>query len=112
MTTSEPGADTDADAVADPPVRRGARAGALLAVRITEADVGRRVSVRHRYDASTLTDVVGLLLSWEASGSDADPGAAAVLRIERRDGSVAEVPVADVVAAKVVPPAPARRTTA
>jgi hypothetical protein len=68
-------------------------------VRITPDDVGRRVSVRHRYDPSTLTDVVGRLLRWDDE----------VLRIERRDGSVAEVAEADLVAARVVPDPPARR---
>jgi hypothetical protein len=70
-----------------------------LVVRITPADVGRRVSVRHRYDATTLTDVVGQLLAW----SDG------VLRVERRDGEVVDIAVGDVVAAKVVPPPPAPR---
>lgn len=84
---------------AEPGAPRGARPAALLVVRITPVDVGRRVSVRHRYDASTLTDVVGRLLTWDDD----------VLRIERRDGSVAEVAEADLVAAKVVPDPPARR---
>lgn len=78
--------------------RGPARPAALLVVRITPDDVGRRVSVRHRYDASTLTDVVGRLLAWDTDG----------LRIERRDGSVVVVPEAGVVAAKVVPEAPPR----
>jgi hypothetical protein len=77
----------------------GARPAALLVVRITPDDVGRRVSVRRRLDATMLSDVVGHLLSW----SDG------VLRIERRDGTVTEVAAVDLVAAKVVPPAPARR---
>ena len=80
---------------------RGARPAALLAVRISPADVGRRVTVRHRYDATTLTDVVGRLLAWEE-------GPEAALRIERRDGTVAVVPLGRVVAAKVVPEAPTR----
>ena len=42
----------------------GGRPAALLAVRITPADVGRRVTVRHRTDDGRLTDVVGLLRSW------------------------------------------------
>lgn len=72
------------------------RPAALLAVRISPADVGRRVTVRHRYDVATLTDVVGRLLTWDTRSG--------LLRVERRDGSVSEVPYADVVAAKVVPP--------
>ena len=74
-----------------PPVGRPA---ALLAVRVSPADVGRRVTVRHRYEEATLTDVVGRLLAWEAG----------LLRVERRDGRIVEVPAADVVAAKVVAP--------
>jgi hypothetical protein len=92
----------------------GARPAALLAVRITPADVGRRVTVRHRHDDTTLTDVVGRLLSWTPTGDEtgAEPGdgGAAVLRVQRRDGSVAEIAVADVAAAKVVPEAPPRTT--
>jgi len=80
----------------------GARPAALLAVRISPSDVGSRVTVRHRYDATTLTDVVGRLLAW-------DEGAEPALSIERRDGSVVVVPLALVVAAKVVPEAPRRR---
>jgi len=92
-----PDASTPASAA-----RPGARPAALLAVRISPADVGRRVTVRHRYDATTLTDVVGRLLAW-------DEGAEPALRVERRDGSVVAVPLALVVAAKVVPEAPPRR---
>ena len=69
-------------------------AAALLAVRVSPADAGRRVTVRHRYEGSTLTDVVGRLLSW-VDGA---------LTVERRDGSRVEVPAADVVAAKVIAP--------
>jgi len=92
---------SDAPGAAAPP-GVGARPAALLAVRISPADVGRRVTVRHRYDASTLTDVVGRLLAW-------DEGPEPALTLERRDGSVVVVPVALVVAAKVVPEAPPRR---
>jgi GNAT superfamily N-acetyltransferase len=74
-----------------------ARPGALLAVRMSPADVGRRVSVRHRYDATTLTDVVGTLVGWTG-------GADGSLVVERRDGARVTVHATDVVAAKVVPP--------
>jgi hypothetical protein len=88
--------------------RPSARPAALLAVRISPADVGRRVSVRHRYDATTLTDVVGRLVAWD---DVADPaGSSPVLLVERRDGAVVPVPLAEVVAAKVVPDAPTPRT--
>jgi hypothetical protein len=60
------------------------------------------VTVRHLYDASTLTDVVGRLLAW-------DEGPEPALTVERRDGSVVVVPVALVVAAKVVPEVAPRR---
>lgn len=70
------------------------RPAALLAVRITPADAGRRVTVRHRIDDGRLTDVVGVLRSW-ADGA---------LRVERRTGEVVEVHADDVVAAKVVAP--------
>ncbi|MFC6237427.1 GNAT family N-acetyltransferase [Longivirga aurantiaca] len=72
----------------------GGRPAALLAVRISPSDVGRRVTVRHRIDGSQLTDVVGVLRSW-ADG---------VLRVERRTGEVVAVAARDVVAAKVVTP--------
>ena len=70
---------------------------ALLAVRISPADVGRRVTVRRRLDASTATDVVGHLRSWDGGWDGA-------LLVERRDGSVVEVAAADLLAARVVPP--------
>lgn len=78
------------------------RPAALLAVRISPADVGRRVTVRHRVDhpGASLTDVVGRLVTWTGG----------TLRVERRDGSQVEVPERDVVAAKVVAPEVAAET--
>ncbi len=70
------------------------RPAALLTVRIAPADVGRRVTIRHRTTDSLLTDVVGVLLSWTDG----------VLRVQRRTGEVREVAEATVVAAKVVAP--------
>src|SRR5262245_36291097 len=61
-------------------------------VSITPADAGRRVSVRSRTDDSMLTDVVGDLLEWTDG----------VLRIRRRDGSIAEVVEDRLVAGKTV----------
>jgi GNAT superfamily N-acetyltransferase len=52
------------------------------------------VTVRHRLDASTLTDVVGRLVGWGSDG----------LQVERRDGTVVRIGEADVVAGKVVAP--------
>jgi ribosomal protein S18 acetylase RimI-like enzyme len=64
--------------------------------------VGKRVSVRTTAglkDApARFTDTVGVLSAW----------AGGVLSVTRRDGRVARLAEADVVAAKVVPPAPAR----
>jgi hypothetical protein len=69
-------------------------------VAVTPADVGARVSVRRvlRDGREGLGDVVGDLVGWDAAG----------LTVRRRDGSVETVAEADVVAAKVVPPAPER----
>jgi N-acetylglutamate synthase len=70
-----------------------------LVVRIGPADVGRRVTVRHRVSPGegTLTDVVGVLDAW-TGGSDG------VLSVRRRDGRVERVPAADMVAARVIAP--------
>ena len=76
-----------------------------LEVRITAADVGKRVSVRRLNeeapDREKFTDTVGVLTSW-----DEDAG---VLLITRRDGQRVRVAAASLVAGKVVPAAPARR---
>ncbi|MEU6255448.1 GNAT family N-acetyltransferase [Streptomyces sp. NPDC047043] len=78
-------------------------AGGRLEVRITAADVGKRVSVR-RLTASGVpeekfTDTVGVLTSW-------DDG---VLLITRKGGESVRIPESSLVAGKVVPSAPARR---
>ena len=73
-----------------------------LRILITPADVGRRVSVRSRtHDAQgpPMTDAVGALVEW-ADGR---------LRIQRRDGSVATLAEADLLAGKVLPDAPPAR---
>lgn len=73
-------------------------------VRITAADVGKRVSVRrltgHGDTAEKFTDTVGVLTSWDDDG---------VLTITRRAGEVVRIPESALVAGKVVPAAPARR---
>ncbi|GHD39908.1 GNAT family N-acetyltransferase [Streptomyces galbus] len=78
-------------------------AAGRLEVRITAADVGKRVSVRRLNDGGAddakFTDTVGVLTSW-------DDG---VLVITRRDGEGVRVPERSLVAGKVVPAAPARR---
>ncbi|MEU1408410.1 GNAT family N-acetyltransferase [Streptomyces sp. NPDC005728] len=74
-----------------------------LEVRITAADVGKRVSVRRLSEPGAteekFTDTVGVLTSW-------DDG---VLMITRRDGRSVRIPESALVAGKVVPAAPARR---
>lgn len=72
-------------------------------IRITPEDVGQRVSVRARIPAEagepSSTDTLGHLRSW----SDG------VLRIKRRDGVVVAIREADLLAGRVIPPAPPRR---
>ncbi|MCX4691199.1 GNAT family N-acetyltransferase [Streptomyces sp. NBC_01408] len=78
-------------------------AGGLLEVRITPADVGKRVSVR-RVEAGLrgspeFTDTVGVLTSWDAG----------VLLITKKNGQSVRIAESALVAGKVVPAAPARR---
>jgi ribosomal protein S18 acetylase RimI-like enzyme len=68
---------------------------------LTPADVGRRVVVRHRLSEGGLTDILGELMAWTNG----------ILTIRRKDGSVVDVRWDDLVAAKVVPPAPHRATS-
>ncbi|MFJ4919645.1 GNAT family N-acetyltransferase [Streptomyces sp. NPDC088725] len=78
-------------------------AGGRLEVRVTAADVGKRVSVRKMTrpggGGEKFSDTIGVLTSW-------DDG---VLHITCRDGRSVRIPAADLVAGKVVPAAPARR---
>ncbi|MET9994670.1 GNAT family N-acetyltransferase [Streptomyces mutabilis] len=78
-------------------------AAGRLEVRITAADVGKRVSVRRVNDAGgaaeKFTDTVGVLTSW-------DDG---VLVITRKSGESVRIPESSLVAGKIVPSAPARR---
>lgn len=62
-------------------------------------DVGVRVSLRRVLPEGGYGDVLGVVVRWDDT----------VVRVEKRDGTVVEVPVASVVAAKRVPPPPARR---
>lgn len=77
--------------------------GGRLELRITPADVGKRVSVRRLLESSggrpTFTDTVGVLVSWDDM----------VVCVTRRDGETVRIPESLVVAGKVVPEAPARR---
>jgi hypothetical protein len=67
-------------------------------VDVGPGDSGVRISLRRRLPEGGYGDVLGQLLSWDT-----------VVRVQRRDGSVVEIDPATVVAAKRVPPPPARR---
>ncbi|MEE1817085.1 MULTISPECIES: GNAT family N-acetyltransferase [unclassified Streptomyces] len=77
--------------------------GGRLEVRITSADVGKRVSVRYVTDSAEVggrfTDAVGVLTSWDAG----------VLLITRKSGEGVRIAESSLAAGKVVPAAPARR---
>ncbi|MFD3797115.1 GNAT family N-acetyltransferase [Streptomyces californicus] len=77
--------------------------GGRLDVRITPADVGKRVSVRCRTESggagAEFTDTVGVLTSWDRD----------VLSITRKSGESVHIVESSLVAGKTVPPAPARR---
>nr|WP_106399410.1 hypothetical protein [Actinocorallia populi] len=75
------------------------RFAARLAVTVSPADTGQRVSLRRRLQTGEYSDVVGVLESW-ADG---------VLKVRRRDGELVDVPEGIIAAGKVVPPAPPRR---
>ncbi|MFE5258861.1 GNAT family N-acetyltransferase [Streptomyces coelicoflavus] len=78
-------------------------AAGRLEVRITTADVGKRVSVRRLSEPGAagekFTDTVGVLTSWTDG----------VLLITRKSGECVRVAESALVAGKVVPSAPARR---
>ncbi|MFC8388596.1 GNAT family N-acetyltransferase [Streptomyces sp. NPDC057238] len=78
-------------------------AAGRLEVRITTADVGKRVSVRslieHGPPGEKFTDTVGVLTSWDNG----------VLRITKKSGESVRIAESALVAGKVVPSAPARR---
>ncbi|SEN53134.1 GNAT family N-acetyltransferase [Actinacidiphila rubida] len=78
--------------------------GARLEIRITPADVGKRVSVRQLVEIAdghpTFTDTVGVLVSWDGG----------VVCVTRRTGETIAIAETSLVAGKVVPPAPKRRT--
>ncbi|MFF5926496.1 GNAT family N-acetyltransferase [Streptomyces hydrogenans] len=77
--------------------------GGRLEVRVTRADVGKRVSVRYVTDSASaggrFTDAVGVLTSWDEG----------VLTITRKSGETVRIAELRLVAGKIVPPAPARR---
>jgi len=67
--------------------------------RLSRRDIGHRVVVRHRLRSGQLTDVVGVLVSYD------DPQ----LIVRRADTSTEVISLTDVAAAKPVPPTPLRR---
>jgi hypothetical protein len=74
-----------------------------LEVRLTPADVGKRVVIRWRpgpADSTQMTDVLGIL-------EQADAGAFAV---RTRDGNLVVIPAERALAGRVVPPPPPART--
>ncbi|MDB1086891.1 GNAT family N-acetyltransferase [Streptomyces sp. ACA25] len=77
--------------------------GVRAEIRISAADVGKRVSVRSETgpgaEPARFTDTVGVLTSWTDG----------VLRVTRRNGEVVRLAEGALFAAKVVPAAPARR---
>ncbi|MFF2325162.1 MULTISPECIES: GNAT family N-acetyltransferase [unclassified Streptomyces] len=77
--------------------------GGQLEVRITPADVGKRVSVRRTWERGPqgpkFTDTVGVLTSWDSG----------VLSITTKGGDSVNIAESTLVAGKVVPAAPARR---
>ncbi|MFE4335052.1 GNAT family N-acetyltransferase [Streptomyces sp. NPDC056831] len=77
--------------------------GGQLEVRITPADVGKRVSVRRTAEGGSqgpkFTDTVGVLTSWDSD----------VLSITTKSGDCVRIAESTLVAGKVVPAAPARR---
>ncbi|MFV0133811.1 GNAT family N-acetyltransferase [Streptomyces sp. HMX87] len=78
-------------------------AAGRLEVRITAADVGKRVSVRRLSEPGAsvekFTDTVGVLTSWDNG----------VLLITRKSGETVRIEESALVSGKVVPAAPARR---
>jgi hypothetical protein len=71
----------------------------MYVVRITPADVGRRVSVRRRIPGwPPLSDVVGELVDWSAGA----------LAIRTAAGGIVTVAETDLVAGRTVPGRPAR----
>ncbi|MEV0023484.1 GNAT family N-acetyltransferase [Streptomyces atroolivaceus] len=77
--------------------------GGRLEVRMTPADVGKRVSLRRVTgdpgEGPKFTDTVGVLTSWDDE----------VLSVTTRSGESVRIAESTLVAGKVVPPAPARR---
>ncbi len=73
--------------------------GVRYVIDVGPGDAGVRISLRRSLPEGGYGDLLGILLSWTED----------LVRVERRDGTIAEVAAATVVAAKRVPPAPQRR---
>lgn len=77
---------------------------ARLQVRITPADVGKRVTIRSRIPAQPgeprHTDTLGILRSWRDG----------TLVVERRGGEVVTLAETDLVGARTLGPPPQRRS--
>lgn len=74
----------------------------VYVVRITPADVGARVMLRHRIPGPvSLSDVLGTLRSWSSG----------VLTVVTAEGTLVQVTEDAVVAARVIPPRPPTRRT-
>ncbi len=67
-------------------------------INVGPGDAGVRISLRRTLPEGGYADVLGELLSWDT-----------VVRVQKRDGEVVEIDPATVVAAKKIPPPPARR---
>jgi hypothetical protein len=76
--------------------------GYRLQVRLTRADIGKRVVIRWRpgpADINQMTDVLGILEQADARS----------YAVRTRDGKLVVIPAGRALAGKVVPPPPARR---
>lgn len=67
-------------------------------INVGRGDSGVRISLRRTLPSGGFGDVLGELLSWDD-----------VVRVQRRDGIVVEIPADTVIAAKKIPPPPERR---
>ena len=70
---------------------------AIGRLRISPADIGRRVSVRHMA-GTDLTDVLGHLISWSQDWPDG------VIEIRKKDDSIIKIVSGNIIAAKVIEP--------
>ncbi len=73
-----------------------------LEVRLTPADIGKRVVIRWRPgpdDSKQMTDVLGILEDYDAQS----------FAVRTRDGTLVVIPRTRALAGKVIPPAPPPR---